>query len=291
MSSVDASEISNNINMIEDNTSVIERQVEVVSSDQNPLELLASESGLSKQKIKDAMTKGAVWLSKNKDKMGSARQIRRKNSKISAGNQLFLYFNPEVLEQLVESPTLVSDQGEYSVWNKPYGVWSHGSKWGDHCSIGRLVEQELDHKKQCFIVHRLDRAAKGLMVIAHNKKAAAALSQLFAKREVEKVYQAVIQGALPEASMVMTKAIDGKPAKSVVKQLKVDEDNNTSLVEVAIETGRKHQIRIHLASIGCPIVGDRMHGSADETSPNLQLTSVKIAFKCPITGKNQEFRV
>ena len=273
--------------MIETETSIIELQVAVTSSEQNPLELLASESGLSKQKIKDAMTKGAVWLSKSKDKTASARQIRRKNSKVKEGNQLFLYYNEGVLAETVAMPDLVADEDDYSVWNKPYGVWAQGSKWGDHCSIGRLVEQYFDYNRQSYVVHRLDRAASGLMLVAHNKKAAAALSQLFAKREVEKVYQAKVQGRLPEANMTIKQAIDGKPAKSHVKVLSYD--GELSLVEVTIETGRKHQIRIHLAELGCPIVGDRLHGSADETSDNLQLKAVKLSFKCPISDENKFF--
>ena len=275
--------------MIETETSIIELQVAVTSSEQNPLELLASESGLSKQKIKDAMTKGAVWLSKSKDKTASARQIRRKNSKVKEGNQLFLYYNEGVLAETVAMPDLVADEDDYSVWNKPYGVWAQGSKWGDHCSIGRLVEQYFDYNRQSYVVHRLDRAASGLMLVAHNKKAAAALSQLFAKREVEKVYQAKVQGRLPEANMTIEQAIDGKPAKSHVKVLSYD--GELSLVEVKIETGRKHQIRIHLAGLGCPIVGDRLHGNADETSDNLQLKAVKLSFICPITGKRNRYQL
>jgi tRNA pseudouridine32 synthase/23S rRNA pseudouridine746 synthase len=273
--------------MIETETSIVELQVPVTSSEQNPLELLASESGLSKQKIKDAMSKGAVWLSKNKDKTGSARPLRRKNSKIKEGNQLFLYYNEGVLAETAAMPELVADEDHYSVWDKPYGVWAQGSKWGDHCSIGRLVEQYFDYNRQSFVVHRLDRAASGLMVVAHNKKAAAALSQLFAKREVTKTYHAKVEGRLPQPEITIKQAIDGKPAISHVKELSFD--GESSLVEVNIETGRKHQIRLHLAGIGCPIIGDRLHGNGGENTPNLQLKAVKIGFKCPFSAENKSY--
>lgn len=275
--------------MINTDSSIIELQVSVTSSEQNPLELLASESGLSKQKIKDAMTKGAVWLSKNKDKTGAARPIRRKNSKVKEGNVLFLYYNPEVLAETVTLPKLVADEGDYSVWNKPYGVWSQGSKWGDHCSIGRLVEQYFDYNRQTFVVHRLDRAANGLIVLAHHKKSAAALSQMFAKRQVEKVYQAQIIGRLPRDMVTVEEPIDDKPAVSHVKEL--SSDKATSMVEIRIETGRKHQIRRHLARLGCPIVGDRLHGNAVEGDENLQLTSCELSFVCPISGEKRHYKV
>ncbi|AOE50960.1 RluA family pseudouridine synthase [Kangiella sediminilitoris] len=273
--------------MIETNDSSLEVQVGVTSSEQNPLELLADESGLSKQKIKEAMTKGAVWLSQSKNKKGSARPVRRKNSKLREGDQLYLYYNPDILAEKVTEPKLVADEGDYSVWDKPYGVWAQGSKWGDHCSIGRLVEKYFDYNRQSYIVHRLDRAASGLMIVAHNKKAAAALSHLFAKREVEKIYIARIKGRLPEPEMTVSEAIDGKPAKSHIKELTVEKDE--SLLEVSIETGRKHQIRKHLSGIGCPIIGDRLYGNATEGDIDLQLKAAKLMFKCPISGENRYY--
>lgn len=143
-------------------------------NDTNPLELLAQACGLSKQKVKDAMKKGAVWLSRGKQ----ARPLRRKNASLSLGDELHLYYNEQVLSESVSKPELIADEGDYSVWHKPYGVWSQGSKWGDHCSIGRLVEEHFDYNRQTYVVHRLDRAARGLIIVAHNKEAAAALSAM-----------------------------------------------------------------------------------------------------------------
>jgi tRNA pseudouridine32 synthase/23S rRNA pseudouridine746 synthase len=124
-------------------------------------------------------------------------------------------------------------------------------------------------------------------VVAHNKKAAAALSQLFAKREVTKTYHAKVEGRLPQPEITIKQPIDGKPAISHVKELSFD--GESSLVEVNIETGRKHQIRLHLAGIGCPIIGDRLHGNGGENTPNLQLKAVKIDFKCPISAENKSY--
>ena len=66
-----------------------------------------------------------------------------------------------------------------SIWYKPYGIYCQGSKWGDHHTIHRMAEQQL--QRPCFIVHRLDRATTGLVIVAHKKKIAAALAALFAQ--------------------------------------------------------------------------------------------------------------
>ncbi|MRX27861.1 RluA family pseudouridine synthase [Kangiella sp. HZ709] len=272
-------------NIIELHIDILEDYIE---NNLSVLDLLTNRCTLSKQKLKDAMAKGAVWLTATKDS-AKAKPVRRKNAKLKAGNQLYLYYNPQVLQQISSLPILIADEVDYSIWNKPYGVWSQGSKWGDHCSMGRLVEQYFEFNRQAFVVHRLDRAANGLMLIAHNKKTAHKFAKLFAERRVEKSYQALVNGHF-EKNQIITIPIDDKPAISHVSLMTYNKEKQVSLLEVAIETGRKHQIRKHLASIGMPIIGDRLYGKAKEEDIDLQLTSYKLCFECPITGIRKEYR-
>ncbi len=270
----------------------IDIQAEQIEQKLNALDILASQSDLSRQKLKDAMSKGAVWLSTNPHSK-SAKPIRRKNAKLKAGNQLHLYYNAKILLQEFAPPLLIADENDYSVWHKPYGVWSHGSKWGDHCSIGRLVEQyfAIQHKqRQSFVVHRLDRAANGLILIAHNKKAAQQLSQLFAKHQIEKIYHVKVAGEFLQ-NQTINQPIEEKKAVSHVCLIRFDKDTNQSLLEVTIETGRKHQIRKHLASIGFPIIGDRLYGNAKISDPDLQLTAYRLIFNCPLTNEKKCYQV
>ncbi len=167
---------------------------------------------------------------------------------------------------------------------------SQGSKWGDHTTITRSVEKQT--QRTAFLIHRLDRAATGLMLIAHKKTTAALLAKLFSERQIEKCYQAIVEGLYPaiEESITLDSPIDDKPSVSHVRTLKLSDSTQRSLVQVHIETGRKHQIRRHLAESGYPIVGDRLHGNAtDADSDNLQLCSCSAKFSCPTSGKEQYF--
>ena len=263
-----------------------EYHIDIVDDAVNPVELLASESGLSKQKVKQAMQKGAVWLTDNK----GTHRLRRQSKKIHSGTTLHFYFDPDVLNESTDDALLVSDEGEYSVWYKPRGMLSQGSKWGDHCAINRWVEQHLEPQRPAFIVHRLDRFASGLILIAHKKKMANLLAELFREKRIKKQYKVIVHGEFPGETVTYRNEIDNKPAVSHVSLLQYDDINNQSLVQVDIETGRKHQIRLHLSEAGFPVVGDRLFGDEDsDIDKDLQLTAFKLSFTSPIDGSEKSY--
>lgn len=248
--------------------------------------LLASESGLSKQKVKQAMQKGAVWLTNAR----GTQRLRRQSKKVDKGNGLHFYYDEAVLNNKVDDAILVADEGDYSVWYKPRGMMSQGSKWGDHGAISRWVEKHLAPQRPAFLVHRLDRYASGLILIAHKKKVASMLSDLFQQKKITKQYKVIVHGLFPDEVMTYTDEIDGKPSMSHASRLKYDEVKNTSLLEVDIETGRKHQIRLHLSKAGFPVVGDRAYGiDKDGDNLDLQLTAFKLSFVSPVDGEEKNY--
>ena len=103
---------------------------------QKPSAILARETGLSQQTLKAAMQKGAVWLYQEK----RDQRLRRNNKKLHPGDQLQLFYNTAILNQEPPAPSLISDEKDYSIWYKPYGLFCQGSKWGDACTINRWVE-------------------------------------------------------------------------------------------------------------------------------------------------------
>ena len=261
------------------------------------VDALAESSGLSKQAIKQAMQKGCVWLEQytsHSAEKSFIQRLRRAKRVLKVGEVLHCYYDESVLQEQPIEAELISDEGAYSVWNKPAGMRSQGSKWGDHCTLYRWAEQQLKPERPAFIVHRLDRAASGLMLLAHKKQVTAELTAMFAKRKIEKRYQVKVEGdfrrllADGEQRKSIRTNIERKAATSHVKCLRFDEASNESLLEVEIETGRKHQIRVHLASVGYPVVGDRLHGSADQKK-DLQLTAVSLKFTCPVSGEAKAF--
>jgi tRNA pseudouridine32 synthase/23S rRNA pseudouridine746 synthase len=253
----------------------------VTKPEQTALDLLAEGTGLSKQRIKDAMNKGAVWWTLK----GKTLRLRRATKVLYKGSKIQFFYDEQVLTRKPETAHLIHDAAAYSIWYKPAGMLAQGSQWGDHCSILRWVEVNGEslygHKRECFLVHRLDADAAGLMIIAHDSQSAAKLSVLFQGRDIKKHYQAwvVDDCELAEVGTTLDYALDGKVAITHIKKIGVS--SNATLLDVHIETGRKHQIRRHLANIGHPIVGDKLYGT--KAKAGLQLLAYRLEFVCPVS--------
>jgi len=265
-----------------------EFHIEADDAGGNAVDQLSRHTLLSRQQLKQAMSKGALWITPAGKTSADGRQhsrhtrrLRRSKKTLNVGDQLHLYYNPALLELIPPVPTLIEDEGSYSVWHKPYGMLSQGSKWSDHCTLTRWAEQHLEPQRSAFLVHRLDRATSGLMVIAHSKQAARSLTQAFEQRKTNKHYQAIIEGRFPDNEIHCELSINDKPALSHFQRLDYDERRNQSLVDIHIETGRKHQIRKHLSALGFPIVGDRLHGRAGADDIDLQLCAYQLSFPDP----------
>jgi len=241
---------------------------------------------MSKQKLKAAMSKGAVWL----ESSTGIHRLRRGKKILKKDDAIHLYYDETVQQTVPAAATLIADEKDYSIWNKPYGMYSQGTKWGDHCTIHRWAEEHLKPQRPAFLVHRLDRAANGLIILAHTKKMATAFSDLFKNRRIVKRYKAIVEG-IPEFALpyVIDSDIENKPALSKILSLEVDKkNNNRTVVTIEIETGRKHQIRKHLAGLGYPVIGDRLYGLT-QSDENLQLQSNYLKFNCPITDREREY--
>ena len=123
-----------------------ESHVRIESEEDSPIERLQQATGLSKQRIKLAMTQGAVWVTRGRN----TRRLRRAKRQLRVGDEVHLYYDAGILAEIPAEPSLVADVGAYSVWNKPYGLRSQGSKWGDHCTVVRWAERHLEPERPAF---------------------------------------------------------------------------------------------------------------------------------------------
>lgn len=247
------------------------------------VDLLATETELSKSAIKDCLNKGAVWLKRPRRK---EQRVRRAKYQLKPNDSVSLYYDSEILAQPVPEAKCIADEGRYSIWDKPAGLLSQGTRYGDHCSLLRVAQKRFKNR-EVFLVHRLDREVSGLILLAHDRKTACAFSEIFGsgrKDSVEKWYQATVHGVMSEATddIQIDEPLDGKKSCSVAKVLSIDVEADRTTLAVRILTGRHHQIRRHLKMIGHPVVGDHKYGKA--TGENLQLKACKLSFVCPLTG-------
>ncbi len=273
-----------------------EWHIPITSAENSVIELLTAQctktnTSLSIKQIKTAIGQGALWLTRG----NKTQRLRKVKKTLNTNDSLHFYYNAKVLTQQPTPAELIADQKDYSIWYKPYGMLSQGSKWSDHCTISRWVETHISPQRPAFVVHRLDRAASGLIILAHSKRANKAFSQLFEQRCLNKRYHILVHGKLkPEyltTGQQVTSPIDNKSAISTFYQKAYHQATDISLLEVKIDTGRKHQIRKHAASIGLPVVGDRLHGDKHKQYQeiDLQLCAVSLSFDCPLSGQVQEF--
>ena len=262
------------------------KHLTVESDNITAIDILAEHTDFSRQKLKQIMKQGAVWLTQGQ----STRRIRRASKKLSPGQIVHLYYNAQILQETDFAAQLIADEGDYSVWFKPSGMLSQGTKYGDHSAIYRWAETHIQPQRNAFLVHRLDRATRGLILIAHSKKAAAALAKLFSQRAIHKHYKALVKGTL-QAPITINKTLENKTAVTKILSAEILYDGQYSLLDIQLLTGRKHQIRQHLSSLGYPIVGDRLYANEKEYNTNLCLSAYKIQFTSPFDQQKKHYEL
>ncbi len=190
------------------------------------------------------------------------------------------------------------------VIHKRAGLLSMGSEGEREKTAHRILNEHLkalanSPLQQAFIVHRLDRETSGLMMFARSRAMQAALQRDW--KSVTKKYLAIVEGAPSKAAgtlrdnLVESKSLrmhrverGGELAITHYRVLRTHRDK--SLVEFTLETGRKNQIRVQIAGLGHPIVGDRKYGAVSDPARRLALHSSELKFRHPVSGAAMEFR-
>jgi 23S rRNA pseudouridine1911/1915/1917 synthase len=257
-------------------------------------------------------------------------QLAKASRKIRAGEIIEISGEPQPapLRAIAEEIPLdiVYEDDDLAVINKPAGMMVHAGAAAteDARNHGTLVNALLHHLRELSssggplrpgIVHRLDKQTSGLIVVAKNDATHASLAAMFSRRQMRKLYLALVQGELAQEKGTISAAINRDPVRrtrmttrgtggrtaishwQVLRRIHGPYGPFT-LVSVRIETGRTHQIRVHMASIGHPVVGDTLYGASTTIVPlNLRsqlprlvlprnfLHAAELEFAHPRTGK------
>lgn len=269
---------------------------------------LSKMLGLSRSASADLLIAGAVL---------SGTELVSKSQRVTA-EQVLEVTIPDKRDPLAVEPTDVADlriiyeDADIIVVDKPAGVAAHPSVgWTGATVVGALMAKGVrvstsGAAERQGIVQRLDVGTSGLMMVAKTEVAYSRLKQAFRDRAVHKVYHAVIQGhpdpvegtidapigRHPKAEFKFAVMNDGKP--SITHYKLIEAFASASLVEVVLETGRTHQIRVHFSAFKHPLLGDTMYGADPTLASRMQidrqwLHAMKLSFLHPMTGEEVSF--
>lgn len=204
--------------------------------------------------------------------------------------------------------TILYQDDDLAVVLKPCGMVVHPAAGNEDGTLVNALLHHLDHlsgiggELRPGIVHRLDKDTSGLLLVAKNDQSQLALSRQLQERQMEKHYRALVEGNLREDSgridqpIARSKkdrkkmAIDPEGRPSITDWTVLARGRNVTLLDVHILTGRTHQIRVHMKSIGHPVCGDPIYGSGRGAKvPRLMLHAYTLSFTHPRTGERMTF--
>ena len=274
------------------------------TADGRRLDVMLSElSGLTRSRVASLMEEGLCTV--------EGRAEKKTGAKPKPGQRISLTLPPpkpaEPQPEDIPLDILYQD-ADLAVVVKPCGMVVHPAAGNEDGTMVNALLFHLDSlgsiggELRPGIVHRLDKDTSGLLLVAKNDAAQQELSRQLAEREMEKHYRAMVEGIMKEPAGFIDQpiardkhdrkkmAIDPEGRPSQTKWTVLAEGNGCSLLDVHILTGRTHQIRVHMRSIGRPVCGDPIYGHPKGVKvPRLMLHAYSLAFTHPRTGERMQF--
>lgn len=277
------------------------RELVAAGGERLDLFLAAQTPGVSRSRAQRLIAAGLVTVNGRRGRPGL---------QLKPGDRVVVRIPPPPPGELAPEPLpleILYEDDDLLVVNKPAGLTVHP---GPGHASGTLAHALLAHRPELArvgealrpgIVHRLDRDTSGVMVVAKHEVARANLVRQLAERRVQKTYLALVRGEpRPPAGVIeaplgrdprhrqrMAVVEGGREART---QYQVRERfAGAALLEVRPETGRTHQVRVHLAAIGHPVLGDPVYGRRSELVPRQFLHALRLRLRLPSSGEEREF--
>ena len=274
------------------------------------VDLVASRvTGYSRSRIAELIASGSVLL--------DGEIVTRASRLVAAGAMLELVADPRpahavATPRLADGLSVVHEDRDIVVVDKPAGVAAHpslgweGPSVTEHLAAAGIAIATSGAPERQGVVSRLDVGTSGLMVLARSERAYSVLKQAFRNKTVDKTYQALVQGHPDPFTGTIDAPIGRHPGhewkmaiveggrESITHYETLEAHRTATLVEVRLETGRTHQIRVHFAAIGHPCCGDPLYGSDPALARRLGidrqwLHATRLAFEHPVEGSHVEF--
>ena len=277
------------------------------------MERLILEVGESGKRLDTYLAENTELTRTRIQQLIKEENIKVDNKKVKSSYKIEIGENIEILipeEKQIDliaqniNINIVYEDNDIAVIDKKAGLVIHPS-YGHES--GTLVNAIMFHINDLSgingeirpgIVHRLDKDTSGLIIIAKNDKAHNKLSEMFKNKEINKTYLAIVKGSLGKDTgrleTQMGRDLKDRKKMSVLKTggktaitnyEVLDKNDKFSLVRVNIETGRTHQIRVHMKYLGYPILGDSVYGKESKSVKRQMLHAYKLEFIHPVTGK------
>lgn len=279
--------------------SILEKQVDNIEKGTKIREYLKSELGLSTRLIRSASLDKRIFVN---------GEVVKMNRVLNSGEVIKIDLakdeSQDIAPEKMDIDIVYEDEDILVVNKKPFMVVHPTKSYQSGTLANGVINYFMESGQNCIVrlVSRLDMNTSGLIIIAKNQFSHGMLSKEMSENKVEKKYLALVHGIMKEKQGTIDlpiykpegiengirRVIDERGQRSITHYKVVEEYNESSLVECKLETGRTHQIRVHLSHLGNPIYGDTLYGYGDEEGELIKrqaLHAYGLDFKSPRSGE------